>query len=223
MGAGRRGSLLRRPPVLYLIANLRQAARLGAGVAGLARAVRQRSGPEELTLLFQLRDPHATAKELFEAASAWTGALAEHSAYLLVNERVDVAVTAGALGVHLSRESYLLGEARRLMPEGTLAYSAHTAAEAEAAALAGADLVTLSPIFASPEKGAPLGLSALEDAVRCCREVPVLALGGIRAENLSEAVGPGAAGVALIRSVLEASDPERAAAGLAANLTKLAK
>ncbi len=212
---------MKRPPILYLIASLRQAARLSGGVAGIAQAVRQGAGPEDLTLLFQLRDIHATAKEIFEAASAWTPALAEHSAYLLVNERVDVAVAAGASGAHLSRESYLLGEARKLLPEGTLAYSAHSAAEAETAALAGADLVTLSPIFASPEKGAPLGSAALHEAARLCKNVPVLALGGITAGNLAETTAAGAAGVALIRPVFEASDPARAAADLAANLTKL--
>jgi thiamine-phosphate pyrophosphorylase len=74
---------------------------------------------------------------------------------------------------------------------------------------AGADYATLSPIYAAPDKGAPIGCDALRQATRHTRW-PVFALGGVQVEHVPELVQAGAAGVAAIREVFGATQPARA-------------
>lgn len=120
---------------------------------------------------------------------------------LLINGRVDVARSLGC-GVHLPADAPPVAEARRLLGEGArLGCSAHSPGEARRLAEAGADLVTLSPIFESPGKGPPLGLGALSEAKvggwpTTCR---LVALGGIDAARAAHARSAGADGVAMIR------------------------
>jgi thiamine-phosphate pyrophosphorylase len=86
-------------------------------------------------------------------------------ARVLVNDRVDVALAAGAHGVHLPERGLALADARALLPPGALVgVSRHDLAGVAAAAAAGADLIQLGPIWPSPGKSAPLGTGALRDA-----------------------------------------------------------
>ena len=88
--------------------------------------------------------------------------------------------------------------------------STHNTEEVQAAVLAGADFMVFGPVFATPDKGGPVGLEGLRNAVRHAGEVPVLALGGLTPENAAQAVSAGAHGVAVIRSIWEAADPAHA-------------
>jgi thiamine-phosphate pyrophosphorylase len=120
---------------------------------------------------------------------------------ILVNDRADVAVSAGADGVHLRADSAPLDRVRILAPNGwILGRSVHTASEARAAGDAGADYVLFGTVFGGGTKGDAIrlaGLEALTDVVRVSR-APVIAIGGIDADRAASCVAAGAAGVAAI-------------------------
>lgn len=211
-------ALAKEPPTLYLIATCAQGGKDGACLEKICGAIREIASPERLSLLVQLRDKEASAAQLTATSIAWRKTLRAHRGFLILNERIDVAITTGAVGVQLGKECIPIAEARRLLPEGLIGWSAHSPAEALDASAQGADFVTLSPIWSSPGKGEPLGAQALEAARTC--PVPLLALGGLGAKQIPEARAAGASGAALIRAVFDADDPARAARQLASALVE---
>jgi thiamine-phosphate pyrophosphorylase len=127
---------------------------------------------------------------------------------LLVNERLDVALSSGADGVHLPSDSMPVSEARRLAGSGTwVGISCHGASDVERAEREAASYVLLSPVFETPSKPGvpPLGLDLLQ---AICRSVlmPVFALGGVTRSNAEACIRAGAAGVAGIRLFQETAD-----------------
>ena len=149
----------------------------------------------------------ALARALREAARRAGGAIS-----LVLNRRADVALAAGADGVHLGFDGMAPRDARTLLGEAALVgVSCHS--PAEVAAALGASYAHLAPIFAplsKPRERAPLGPAALAD----CAGRPVLAQGGITAENAGACLAAGAAGVAVTGAILQAADPSAAAARL---------
>lgn len=135
------------------------------------------------------------------------------SARVLVNDRLDVALAAGAAGVHLGGSGLPLLAVREWLGkhaarELLVGKSCHSSAEALAAERDGADYVFFGPVFATPSKlayGAPQGIDRLADA---CRKlsIPVIAIGGITAENSAKCVAAGAGGIAAIRLFQEPGD-----------------
>jgi thiamine-phosphate pyrophosphorylase len=117
---------------------------------------------------------------------------------LLVNGRLDVALAAGADGVHLPAGGVPAAALRARFGETPLiGCSTHTVAEVERARDGGADYVTFGPVYPTPGKGTPVGSGELARAA--ARGVPVYALGGITLERLDELATAGAAGIAAIR------------------------
>jgi thiamine-phosphate pyrophosphorylase len=171
--------------------------------------------------LVQLREKDLPTEQLCELAGALQRRTREHGAKLLINDRADVALAIGADGVHLPGDSFTVADARALLgPHKIIGVSTHSIEQARRAATAGADFVVLGPIFDTPSKrpfGAPLGLERLRRAVQTV-EVPVIAIGGIGSTNAAGVAATGCAGVAVIRSVLAASNPETAAKDLRAAL-----
>jgi thiamine-phosphate pyrophosphorylase len=125
-------------------------------------------------------------------------------ARVIVNDRIDVALAAGAHGVHLPERGLPVAIARRLAPRDfTIGVSCHALDAVRAAADAGADRVHLGPIWETPGKGAPIGLVALAMA-RAELEGPtqLVAIGGIDSPlRVAEALRSGAHAVAAIRAV----------------------
>jgi thiamine-phosphate pyrophosphorylase len=117
---------------------------------------------------------------------------------VLVNERADVAIAAGAHGVHLPGDSPPPAAYKPLFEGKSVAVSCHSAAEVQKAAAEGADFVVFGPVFESPGKGGSVGLEALAEACRAT-SIPVLALGGITLTNKESCMRAGAAGIAGIR------------------------
>ena len=163
----------------------------------------------------QLREKDLSARELYRLAVALRERTGRRGARLLVNDRLDVALAAGADGVHLGGGSLPVEEARRILgPHRVIGVSTHQVGEIGAAAAAGADFVTFGPVYPTPFKaryGEPPGVQGLRRACSGAR-LPVFALGGVRADRVGEIMAAGASGVALISAVLGEEDPEEAAA-----------
>jgi thiamine-phosphate pyrophosphorylase len=172
----------------------------------------------------QLRERSLPARALLawcDAVSAAVRAAAGgRRVAMLVNRRIDVALAAGADGVHLGFDALAPAQARALLgPDRLVGVSAHGVDELGPAAAAGADYAQLAPIFDPFSKAParpPLGLAALAAARGA--GLPVLAQGGIDAARAAAAVRAGAAGVAVTGAVLGAADPAAAAAALRAAL-----
>jgi thiamine-phosphate pyrophosphorylase len=117
------------------------------------------------------------------ALLAYTRSVVATGARVLVNDRLDVALAAGAAGVHLRGHAPAPRRLRPLTPAGFLiAVSCHTVEEVARAEAEGADFTVLSPVFAKPDYAPPLGLAALA-AARARVRIPVFALGGITRGN----------------------------------------
>ncbi len=134
---------------------------------------------------------------------------------VIVNDRLDVALAAGADGVHLGGESLPVRDVVRWCRGGSapsdfrIGVSCHSLAEAREAEAAGASYVFFGPVFDTPAKrrfGAPQGTDRL---VEVCRAVamPVIAIGGVQEENAADCLRAGAAGIAAIRMFQELLDP----------------
>jgi thiamine-phosphate pyrophosphorylase len=130
------------------------------------------------------------------------------SGCLSIGGDIELAAEIGANAVHV-RDIATVTQARRLLgPIALVGLSAHALADVEDAHAAGADYVTLSPIYQSASKpgyGPPLGLGAIERAAQT--GIPIVALGGITANNANTAMNAGAAGVAVMGSVMASDRP----------------
>lgn len=139
---------------------------------------------------------------------------------LLINDRVDVALAAGADGVHLTGHSLPAAEARALLgSDRYLAASTHDLVQARAALSGGCDFVTFGPVFHTPSKtpfGPPVGLGRLREACAALAPFPLVALGGVTPDNAAGCRAAGAAGISVIRAVLTAPDPAGACRALLA-------
>lgn len=152
----------------------------------------------------QIREKDLSDRQIFELTAAARSAF---SGLLLVNGRADIALAAGADGVHLPGDGVPAAALReRFGKKLVIGASTHDLAAVEAAVRAGVDYVTFGPVFPTPSKmryGPPPGLSGLRDATS--RGIPVLALGGIDPDRAAEAAAAGAAGVAGIRTFHDAA------------------
>lgn len=141
---------------------------------------------------------------------------------LIVNDRVDVALAAGADGVHVGQGDLPCAEVRRLVgPHRLVGVSVGSVDEAQQAERAGADYLGVSPIFATPTKPdapPPVGLEGLR-AIRSAVRLPLVAIGGIHAGNAAQILAAGADGIAVVSAIMAAPDPTAAARELRACLT----
>jgi thiamine-phosphate pyrophosphorylase len=168
----------------------------------------------------QVREKDLEGRDLLALVEAVVGECRREGARCLVNDRIDVALSAGADGVVLPADSFPTDVARRLLgPDRLVGRSTHSPLEVGRAAREHADFVLFGPVHATPSKagfGAPQGIDRLRAVTSF--GIPVFAVGGITAGNAGDAVAAGAHGVAVIREILSASDPGAAAARLIAAL-----
>lgn len=184
-------------PPIFQISDIRQLPR-----AELFARI-DRGGPR---LAVQLRDPELSARELFFLGRELRDRTRRVGARLLVNDRLDLALLLEADGLHLGRHGLEVVDARGALGDGAIiTCSAHD--DDELARAAGADAVVVSPIFASPGKGAPRGLEAIERTRRLAPRLAVIALGGITPDNAASCFSAGAAAVAAIRHDLTSMCP----------------
>jgi thiamine-phosphate pyrophosphorylase len=163
----------------------------------------------------QLREQDMPARALLTLASAAIGG-PQTEARVLVNDRLDVALAAGAAGVHLGGASVPAREAVRWLQKSNppagfrIGVSCHRREEAREAEDAGASYVYFGPVFDTPSKksyGPPQGMQRLAEVCGAVR-IPVIAIGGVNEQNAAECVRAGAAGIAAIRMFQESRDGE---------------
>jgi thiamine-phosphate pyrophosphorylase len=169
----------------------------------------------------QIREKDLSGRELMELVKEALRRVPA-SCRILVNDRLDVACVAGAGGVHLGEQSLPVEEARLLLRDREFAedfllgVSAHSMEAARAAEANRADYVIFGPVFPTPSKlayGLPQGVEKLGDLCRSL-SIPVIAIGGITAENVRACVEAGATGIAAIRLFQDSQDVAAAANSL---------
>jgi thiazole tautomerase (transcriptional regulator TenI) len=160
-----------------------------------------------------LRAGQVGGARLQSLAEALTAAQKITGAWLVVNDRVDVAMAVGARGAQLTSRSLAVGDARRAAPALALGASVHEVAEGRAAAEAGADwLVAGHVLDASSRPDAPMGRGiAFIEALTAACTVPVIAIGGVQPKHCRLLRLAGVWGVAVIRGIWDAPNAERAA------------
>lgn len=161
------------------------------------------------TRLLQLRAKEMAAKELFSLAKEARQMTRSAGCRFIVNDRVDIALAAEADGVHLGQEDLPLEVARKLMGrEKIIGISTHDLAQAREAERGGADYIGFGPIFGSATKDtgySPRGLAMLRE-VRQTVKIPIVAIGGITENNVTQVWEAGAAAAAIISDLMGADD-----------------
>jgi len=131
-------------------------------------------------------------------------------ASLIINDRLDVAIAAGAAGVHLGQEDLPIEAARRLAPPDMLiGVSTHSVDEARRAEGEGADYIGFGPMFATSTKADALPPRTLDELgrVRAAIDLPIVAIGGITEQRAQQILDRGADAVAMIGALASAADP----------------
>jgi thiamine-phosphate pyrophosphorylase len=174
--------------------------------------------------LVQLREKDLAARDLYALARRLLEVTHRQRCQLLINDRIDVALAAGADGVHLPEKGLPIAVARRLGRPGSfiVGVSVHGADAAGAAARDGADLVVCGPVWETPSKrdlGEPLGEAALAQAKKAMAggstAARLYAIGGVTGPERAEAaVRAGAHGIAVVRAIVAAADPGASARAL---------
>ena len=174
--------------------------------------------------IVQLREKDLPAAKLYALALRLKDAI-NGRALLFVNDRIDVAIAARADGAHLGETAIPLHAARALadaVPRGKrllLGRSVHSTQGALAAQAQGSDLLTLGSVFpTNSHPGAPAGGIPLVQSAAQAVSIPILAIGGVTAQNVGGVIGAGASGAAVITAIAAARDPQAASAALAQNM-----
>jgi len=153
--------------------------------------------------LIQVREKHLSTKVLYELVAGAAKITSSSATKLLVNDRADVAASAGADGVHLTTHSLAAAVVRQAFGSDFLiGVSTHSLDQVRAARDAQADFVVFGPVFQTPSKeqyGPPVGLEQLKQVCAELNGFPVLAIGGVGESNFADCLGAGARGVAAIR------------------------
>jgi thiamine-phosphate pyrophosphorylase len=154
--------------------------------------------------MIQLRDKEASAKELLDAARECLPLIRAAGAKLIINDRVDVALTADADGVHLGQDDLSVEEAREILEEGKIiGLSTHSLEQFQAALKTSADYLAVGPIYTTTTKDNPAPVVGLEliTAAKAITDRPLIAIGGITVERAPEVIAAGADSVAVISAL----------------------
>ncbi|GMA50658.1 thiamine-phosphate synthase [Alicyclobacillus contaminans] len=163
----------------------------------------------------QLRRKQEDGRRFVELGHAVRAITREAGALYFVNDRVDIALVTDADGVHIGQSDIPCLDARRLMGDRWIGVSAGSLKEALQAERDGADYLGVGAVFPTTSKddAEVCGMDVLRDIARAV-QIPVVAIGGIQADNAADVVRAGARGVAVVSAVMLAEDPRRAASHL---------
>ena len=192
-------------PRLHAITDERTARR--ADLQDVARELAAGGGSD---LAFHARGRALSGREHYELAERLS---ATQTVRLIVNDRLDVALSVPSFGVQLGHGSLPVSAARALNPLWWIGRSVHDLQEVEAARTEGADYLVVGPVFttATHPGRAPLGIAGLQRLVAAAQEIPVIAIGGITVERVRDVKAAGVHGVAAIRALWDDAEPAEAA------------
>jgi len=166
--------------------------------------------------ILQLREKNASIREKLRLGEKLKMIAKEHSIPLIVNDRIDLTMALSADGVHLGADDLPLKYARKILPTQIIGISVENVEQSIQAEKDGADYVAIGSVFHTSTKSdahGPFGtkiIRKIKDAVN----IPVIAIGGITAENVGEVGKAGADGIAVVSEILCSDEPTRAAANL---------
>lgn len=173
--------------------------------------------------MVQLREKNCSAKEFFETAQRVKKITDQAGVPLIINDRVDIALAVDADGVHVGQSDIPAAEARRLLgPDKIVGVSARTVEQAKQAEADGADYLGVGAMFVTGTKQDAKVTSKEElKRIRAAVAIPIVAIGGIKADNVEELKGTGIDGVAVVSAVIVAENIASAAEELAGRVKEL--
>lgn len=180
-------------------------------IAGLSHLEQVKRLVDGGATLVQLREKHASPREFYAAAVQCVAYARPSGLKIIINDRVDIALMTNADGVHLGQDDMPPAAARQVLgPDKIIGYSTHSVDQAIAAAASDADYIAIGPVFETRTKTDPdtaVGLDGVTAVRAAIGNVPLVAIGGIDAENISEVLGAGANSAAVISCIL--AEPAR--------------
>jgi thiamine-phosphate pyrophosphorylase len=170
--------------------------------------------------VLQLREKHLSDAELLERARRLARLCHDHGAACIINDRPDIALAAGADGVHVGQDDLPVAAARRILgPDAVVGISTHSIEQARTALAAAPDYIAVGPMFPTTTKTiAEIAGPALWSAVRAETSLPLVAIGGIRLDTVDRLAALGCRCIAVCQAVIGAADPEDTARRLRAGL-----
>jgi len=176
--------------------------------------------------MVQLRDKEAGDERLLASARRLRELCDEAGALLWINDRADLALAAGADGVHVGQDDDPVEQVRaEVGSEVLVGLSTHTPAQLEAGLRSGADELSVGPVWATPTKeGRPgTGLDYVRHAAEHAAGHPWFAIGGIGPDTVESVIAAGARRIVVVRAIRDAADPEAAARSLRAALDEASR
>jgi thiamine-phosphate pyrophosphorylase len=171
--------------------------------------------------MVQLRDKEADDETILRAAALFRGICDDHEALFWVNDRPDLALAAGADGVHVGQDDAPVEQVREQVgPDILVGLSTHTPEQLDEALASGADELSVGPVFETPTKaGRPAtGLELVRYAALTAPDAPWFAIGGVDRHTVREVASAGAQRAVVVRAIRDAPDPALAARELRAAL-----
>jgi thiamine-phosphate pyrophosphorylase len=160
------------------------------------------------TGIIQLREKHKSKKFLYDTAVACRQIAEKYNTLLIIDDEIDIALAAGADGVHLGQEDLPVAEARRIAPQLFYGVSTHNTAEAVAAEKEGANYINIGPIYRTGTKELampPLGVGAIKE-ISALVNLPFSVMGGIKEDKFGELITGGAKVLAMVTEITTAPD-----------------
>jgi thiamine-phosphate pyrophosphorylase len=167
--------------------------------------------------VLQLRDHGAEDDEVLDAAERFRAAADDHDVLFVMNDRPDLALAAGADGVHVGQDDLPVADVRRVVgPEMLIGLSTHSPDQLAAGLASEADYLSVGPVWETPTKqGRPAaGTDYVRHAAATAGAKPWFAIGGIDHSNIGDVAAAGATRVVVVRAIRDAADPRAAAAEL---------
>ena len=175
--------------------------------------------------LVQLREKHLSFQEFLEEAKEMKELCHKYGVPLLINDNVEICIESGADGVHVGQKDMEAGAVReKLGKDKIIGVSARTVEQAMAAQNAGADYLGVGAVFSTSTKedAKPLDHEILKTITKAV-DIPVVAIGGISSENVSQLKGTGIDGVAVVSAIYGKENPKEAAENLKRLVSEVVK
>jgi thiamine-phosphate pyrophosphorylase len=155
--------------------------------------------------VIQYRDKNSNRRDMLKNADKIREITRKFNSLFIVNDFIDIALISGADGVHLGQDDVPMKRAREITPDNfIIGVSTHSLEQAIEAEKAGAQYIGIGPVFPTPTKKnyTPIGFSTVEEVIRSV-SIPVVAIGGIKIENIEELIEIGVQNVAMVRTFQE--------------------